>query len=107
MRYFLLFHVGFKVHVVVVSGQQICAELAFTRSLLSAAMMQLDMFFSCKQGAAVSGILRLLDVALYLAGATELDTRMVVFSVFGGTGTTLQLCWQGFIGLPLPGRLEP
>lgn len=23
---------------------------------------------------------------------------MVVFSVFGGTGTTLQLCWQGFIG---------
>ena len=23
---------------------------------------------------------------------------MVVFSVFGGTGTTLQLCWQGFVG---------
>lgn len=24
--------------------------------------------------------------------------QMIVFSVFGGTGTTLQLCWQGFIG---------
>eukprot|EP00439_Symbiodinium_sp_Y106_P014443 s5119_g2.t1 len=24
--------------------------------------------------------------------------QMVVFSVFGGTGTTLQLCWQGFVG---------
>eukprot|EP00913_Durusdinium_trenchii_P021769 g20452.t1 len=24
--------------------------------------------------------------------------QMIVFSVFSGTGTTLQLCWQGFIG---------
>ncbi|CAJ1370814.1 unnamed protein product [Effrenium voratum] len=24
--------------------------------------------------------------------------QMVVFSVFGGTGTTIQLCWQGFVG---------
>ena len=30
---------------------------------------------------------------------------MIVFSVFGGTGTTIQLCWQGFIGTSAACRL--
>lgn len=31
--------------------------------------------------------------------------RMIVFTVFGGTGTTLQLAWQGFIGTTSACRL--
>ena len=34
----------------------------------------------------------------YFFSAFFLLLRMIVFTVFGGTGTTLQLAWQGFIG---------